>query len=404
MNQDVNVLLLDDGELDSLAVQLEHLEIEFTRLRGGDIGDAVSLPRQLLVTTPRRAAAASGPAPAGCLPGRPVKVIHVAEDSHSMRGMLRERGFDLLVRDPTPPEVWRMLVHRALFQGRERRRDERVHVGSEVDVATREQLGSATLIDISNRGCRIASNPPVVEGTRIRMEIPGAAAGDAPLQLCGDVIRVQAGAGDPTAAVAFDDAMPTETRRQLAQLLNTWTGPGSFAETVEPRLPACESSALPGLTLDDETDPAVRAGVAVSIRISERDRRQHQRAPFGQAVRAASQADSDGGSRILLGRDLSAGGMRVEALDGIRLGDTFEVSLWGPGNVDPFRVEAEVVRDDGDEGFGLRFRNVGPGMARELEKIVACLPDVEPLQCEEADVLGAVIGEFRSARSGQGSD
>ena len=52
------------------------------------------------------------------------------------------------------------------------------------------------------------------------------------------------------------------------------------------------------------------------------------------------------------------------------------------------------MRDDGDQGLGLSFIDVDPEVATDLEKLVACLPDVEPLQAGETDGLGTVIAEI----------
>ena len=42
-----------------------------------------------------------------------------------MRRMLRRMGFHLLVRRGAHPDVWRLVVERALFEGCERRTDPR---------------------------------------------------------------------------------------------------------------------------------------------------------------------------------------------------------------------------------------------------------------------------------------
>jgi hypothetical protein len=86
--------------------------------------------------------------------------------------------------------------------------------------------------------------------------------------------------------------------------------------------------------------------------------------------------------------------MRIESNSGLHLGDRFQIALHGPGGVDPFIVDAEIVRDDGDGGFALVFDRVDREVAAELEKLVACLPDVESLDAGEIGGMGAVLSEI----------
>ena len=166
---------------------------------------------------------------------------------------------------------------------------------------------------------------------------------------------------------------------------------------------------VPGLTLDAETDPAFHAGVKIDIEqavpaeakpaeVIDINRRRTPRGNFTSSVVALPSTDTDGSgqSQVLMGRDLSSSGMRVERASDIRVGDRFTLALYGPAQHDPFLVSARVERDDGDGGFGLRFLDVPAETVRELEKLVACLPDVESLESDEASGLGSVISEILS--------
>ena len=44
--------------------------------------------------------------------------------------------------------------------------------------------------------------------------------------------------------------------------------------------------------------------------------------------------------------------------------------------------------------MALRFEGVAEETGRELEKLVAALPDVESLERSESESLGAVLGEI----------
>jgi hypothetical protein len=97
---------------------------------------------------------------------------------------------------------------------------------------------------------------------------------------------------------------------------------------------------------------------------------------------------------VFLGRDLSPGGMRVEAVSDLRVGDHFRLALHGPGPTEPLVVRAEVVRDDGRDGFALAFCELDDAASREIEKLVACLPDVESLERCESGGIGAILSEL----------
>ena len=51
-----------------------------------------------------------------------------------------------------------------------------------------------------------------------------------------------------------------------------------------------------------------------------------------------------------------------------------------------------MVRNDGEDGVGLRFEQIASGVAARLESLVASLPSVESLHGGEADALGIELG------------
>ncbi len=321
-----------------------------------------------------------------------------------MRAMLRRQGFDLLVRRPTHREIWRLLVQRALYSGDERRREPRVPVGSEVDLD--HPIEGTVLVDISNRGGRLISVEAVEPGSKISVTLPAHSAEGEALELRGEVVRSSPCGERHNLGVLFDRDLPESTRQRLGSLLDSWTRGGESLAHGDPTaidpLPPCDSPAMPGLTLDAETDPAIIANVEVGMRRrasgDDADRRRHPRGPFAQSVEAMA----DSRRTVLIGRDLSAGGMRIEHLPGldIGVGDRFEIAIYGPDGPEPFRVKSEVMRDDGEDGLALRFLEVAPTVADALEKLVACLPDVEPLSGDESSNLGTVITEIVEPPSG----
>ena len=415
-----SILILDDGELSSVAQLLDEYGLTYTRVRGGGSNDPLSPPNELLITTPRRAHQVRKGSPRGAPSGRPIRIIAVQEDSPSMRARLRAAGFHLLVRLPCDERIWRLMIRRALYHGDERRIARRVTVGAEISLEHQSgDLGpeGATLIDLSNRGARLSASEPFELNAQVEMTIPSHLTESVPLQLEGRVARLGNEGGEFSASVMFDYAMEEGTRVRLTDLINRWsTGPPSDPNQIQtqPNLPAARIQSLPGLVLDDEIDPPIRIDRPVEFRVARRADRQDRRAEPSEADRRCSGERRDGGRgvftgpilaegnasarQVLIGRDLSAGGMRIEPCRGVSVGDHFRLALYGAGSSDPFEVSAQVIRDDGGEGLALVFQGVSEEISAALEKLVACLPDVESLEADEHHGMGAVLSEILDAR------
>ena len=416
------ILLVDDGELSEVAAMLDRLQIDHMRLRGGQVEDDLDPPSHLLITTPRRASTITRDSPREAPEGKPLRVIAVDEDSNTLRQMLQRMGFHLLVRRSAHAEVWRLLVERALFQGDERRENPRIPAGATISFAASSQShreperASALLIDLSNRGCRLRTHEMLSPGSRLSIAIPLEDQDGDTLYLSGHSVRC---ATDPskgdhgyTAGMLFDPDLTELSRRQLANLLNDLSvGPGSLTYGPVETLPACESPVIPGLTLDAETDPAFHADVKIELDTGpeirdepadriDPDRRRGTRGTFASHVTATADEYVDGQkSRVLIGRDLSAGGMRIEPAPDIQLGQRFRLAIYGPAEQRPFLIDARVARDDGEAGFALKFVDVPEETERGLEKLVACLPAIESLERGETGSLGAVMSEILSRTS-----
>lgn len=410
------VLLLDDCELDSVRQLLDRSGVSFRRLRGAEIGDDLEPPRSLLIATPRHAQKVRRGSPKGASADRPIRIIAVDEDSPSLRRILRDMGFSILVRLPAHDEVWRLLVQRALYQGDERRRETRLPVGAQISV-TQHGFGSgnvssgrtAVLADISNRGCHVVADEPFRVGARICFALSSAATGSEPLELSGEIVRTGPWNESDTsarfsAAVAFDADTSDNQRMTLARMINSKiSGPQSLAPQGEGdlALPSCDSPVLPGLLLDDETDPAVATQLEVELATADifdttfdpDEQRKNRRVDYQQRIEAESSNDQT----ILIGRDLSAGGMRVERFADAEIGAHLELALYGLTDSTPLQVDAEIVRDDGERGIALRFSNLTRKAADELERFITCLPAVESLEDGEESGMGSVLTQIIGA-------
>ena len=130
-----------------------------------------------------------------------------------------------------------------------------------------------------------------------------------------------------------------------------------------------------------------RAGTVTN---ADDDRRTTTRHDYDRKVPAFG----DRAMRVLVARDLSMGGMRVEPDTGLELGDRIHLAIYGAAEEEPFLVWATVSRDDGEDGMALVFENVHEVLAQQLEAVVAALPAVESLHDDEVRAMGTVVTEI----------
>ncbi len=366
------VLLIDDGELNDIRDVLEEIGAEFAHLRGGAVPSELDPPDQLFIATPRRAMLAKD-WPSGTLP---IKVGVVTEDSNTLRSMLKRIGFDLLIRRPVHPYALRLVLLRALYSGSERRKDPRFPIGSTVSVRSGFRRKSATLADLSMRGARLLIDQPATLGSRMTLQLERGIAGDKALSIRGKVVRVSDGPeqdGQYVAGLQFEDPKRDTLLRLRALLKGSAMGPATLApDATQPEAP----QAVP-------TTP-------IAAPASPENRRKYDRAVFRREV---VQLD-DEASSVLLGRDISLGGMRVESESNLGPGDQLRLAIYGGPREDPFIVRGTVVRQETATTYGVKFSDLKPAVAARLESLVAKLPAVESLKGAEADALGSVVSRI----------
>jgi hypothetical protein len=409
MSQTVPVLLLDDGELDDVQDCLEEMGVSFGRVRGGAIVRDTPPPSRLLVSTPRRIDAVRLP-PAGSEQARNlVRIVVVSEDSTTLREQLRRIGFDYLVRRPVHPEALRLLLMRSLYAGEERRGEERVPMGVEVSFRTGLLPRRATMVDLSSRGCRLVSSYALEPGRRVSVQVPDT--GEDPLVVRGQVIRISLDEhlgplGPYSAAVAFD-ALADRERDRLAGVLarrsvGTATVVGATGDEVlvppEARAADLRRVELPvDVRVAAEPQPPQRVEVVDATGDDDEaapgERRRTPRGAYSRRVPAFGER----AMRVLVARDLSVGGMRVERLAGLSIGDRLHIAIYGHAEQDPTLVWATAARDDGPEGIALVFDHVAPEAAERIEKVLVDLPAVESLHDDETRAMGTVVTEILEA-------
>jgi hypothetical protein len=151
------------------------------------------------------------------------------------------------------------------------------------------------------------------------------------------------------------------------------------APELETEAPELETDApeLETETPEDATDPNA-------------ERRTTPRHPFGAKVPAFGNR----ALRVLVGRDLGMGGMRIESHPDLEVGDRLNLAIYGAAGEEPFLVWGTVARSEGTNGMGLVFDPVHAIIAEKLEKLVASLPAVESLHDDETAAMGTVLTEI----------
>jgi hypothetical protein len=413
------LLVIDDGELTDIVSLLNEMGVEFAHLRGSAIPPQIAPPERVIVTTPRRAMLTKDwPRSA------PYRIAVVTEDSNTLRAMLRRVGFDLLLRRPLHPVAVRLVLLRALYAGEEKRREERVAIGADVTFRSGFWRRKALLADISQRGCRLLAEQALSPGARINLPLPKELSPDG-LTLPCKVVRVGARPdteGQIEIGLAFENLAKEKYAavRALMRRLSEAAGmeeahvlggakprSGSAepspqpavprpaaARPAPPRLPPKKAPAQPSRPTLPPPKPPGAAPARTAPPASGSggaDRRQHQRGTFPRQVpRLDDEANS-----VLLGRDLSLGGMRVEYHEKLQIGDVIELAIYVSPREEPITVKARVAHDAGD-GLGLAFEGIPSDTGARLEKLIARLPSVESLQGGESAGLGSVVSRVLS--------
>jgi hypothetical protein len=124
--------------------------------------------------------------------------------------------------------------------------------------------------------------------------------------------------------------------------------------------------------------------------ISPDDRREAPRHPYTIKVPAFGTR----ALRVLVGRDLSVGGMRIESNPNLEVGDRLHLAIYADASEEPFLVWGTILRSDGRGGTAVVFDPVHPSIAKRLEALVASLPSVESLHDDEAAAMGTVLTEI----------
>ena len=384
------VLLIGDDELSDVRDALDELRIAYRWLRPGDAkGLAGATATRLLVTTARQALLVEPTAYAAA--ARPVRLAILDEDSKTVSARLRERGFDYLIRRPVHPIALQLLLLRTLYRGDERRVSPRVPIGRMASYRTSLRWRPALVADLARGGCRFYAAKALEPDTPVRVQLPKEMTGDMPLELAGWVVRCER---DPLGsaelpfcvALAFE-LLPAESDEALGALLLARTsGPERLA-------PAEAEQAWREWT---EGAEARRAARSAPLPANARKGRRTPRRRFRSRIAAIRQRDR--AMRVLVGRNVSTGGMLLDPDRDLCVGDRMALALFGKPE-QRINLQARVVRSD-DTGLAIAFEAPSREAMRDLEALVAALPCVE--RTEGGGAIATVVGELaRRERPGR---
>ncbi len=396
-----SLLLHHDGELDDIGELLRSLGAHFEEQRGRDPDAGMPGRWDVIVATPRRLLRQREGAHES-----DVSIIAVLDgDSRTLRAHLRRMNIALMIRRPVHPQTLRQIVLHALYCGPERRNRERVSVGLPVSIRSGVLPRAAILADLSQRGCRLLSSRGYETGQAVRIVLPAEVTSRRSLGLLGRVLRSRAarpGAeqkyeiavgfapelGRPGDSVGARLRAVVERFREGPPSLTGAAGRARAATSVPlDETGAAPPRASPASLADEAPQPAGP------------DRRTDPRLSYDRRVVALSEQ----ATRVLIGRDISRGGMRVEPNPKLVVGEALRIALYALARQEPLVVEAHVERDDGDAGVVLRFDAMDPARTNHLERIIEDIPviDGDGQEAErssgEASVIVSEIVEVQSA-------
>jgi hypothetical protein len=366
------LLLMHDGELADVRLLAESAGATVIECRPGETPPAWDV----LVASGRYA---KRELPRG---GREhaVRIAVLDRNMRSLRALVRRAGVDLVVRRPVHPAALRLLLLHSLYRGPERR-SRRVVVGTPVRFRAGLLRKDGLLTDLSLRGCQIVSRHALRPGQSLVVWVPDAAQEGKTFGVRGTVVRCfQAAGGERGYGVDFG-VVAKHVASQLKLAVNAHLDGPAVGKTIDagvtqpmaPRSPADPTPSADVANAEADSDSGSGA-----------ERRRAERREYsGRRVVALGEE----AARVLIGRDLSIGGMRVDRAPNLAVGQRFQVALHiAPGQT-PLVVGAEILRDDGDRGLAVRFMDVDATAAGYLSKMVDSLPML-------ADGEGVVVSEI----------
>lgn len=391
------------GELSEFVQVLETLAVPVEIHRGARMPTADQVAGASVVIVPGTRLL-EGPTPNLSLWPNTLAIADHA--SKTMLAQLSRVGASLVIRRPIHPRTLRLVLLHQIYRGPERRRRRRTLIGHPVRVGTGLFKQRATLLELSDTGARIELPKAPKVGSKLTIVIGKDLTLGKPLKLQANILRSIRASGENGRAesvVGVALLEPRKHRKAVVSILDRFaSGPASWNGKVEPtaveatsapnavhaeptpeveeidfeasarRLPPARTMRPPPVA-EVEAEPIVESEEAAEIgdtatqEADPDERRSDPRIPYGRRVVALGEE----AARILVGRDLSHGGMRIARTNALDVGDTLRVVLHCGTELEPLVVLAKALRDDGEAGVVLGFPALSDGQRDHLEKIIA---------------------------------
>lgn len=344
--QRLRALILDDGDLADVRASLRDMGVPFLEAEPGAEPGAGEGEFPLMITTPSRARALHQ---AGRHPRHHLHLLVADGRGQPVDGL----RCDFLLRRPVNPEVLRLLVERAQYDGPERRRMTRVAIGIPVTLLVDGEPRELVMTQLSTGGCGLVTSRALAPDKRVELRLPPDLTHPRRLALAGRVI---------------------ESRR-----VTTADGRNFDCSIVFDPLPLADRVTLRSLMAEQPVDFRPR-------------RREEARggAPHRGGRRSGARP-AEALSRVVIGRELGSDGIRIERDPMLALGDSFSLALYCGGRREPIELAARVVADEGDAGWRVAFEDLTPETKAALETLRAGLPGGARYDAEQEP--GFVIAE-----------
>jgi hypothetical protein len=259
-------------------------------------------------------------------------------------------GVDLVMRRPVDGAALRLLVSHLVGPGYERRLGRRVALDVRVRLLAGLRPRSARLVELSPGGALVRCAGNVRVGGPVALWLPAGLGAAFPCLLPARALRVRSEpSGEQWVSLAFT-WLSLAAQSRLRRLLRAYDD-------------------TPGWRSEPEA-PAERRGDT---------RHAYPRRVIGHGSLRPL---------VLIGRDLSFGGMRVDPSPELPLGSGLQVALHVRAGTTPLVLRARVQRDDGERGLFLRFEDVSAAQRDYLDGMLALLPAVD------AEGRGVVVSQL----------
>ena len=370
------VLVLDDGELDSVERTLKDLCADYVRLTGDQIAGELERPRDLLITSGKRTFVMPALQSAEGVED-PIWVAVHNQDFLPLRERMRGLGVSFLVHSSLDIESLRLFLLQMVHRGSERRASRRLPLGMDVTMLVERLEKTVRLLDVSVRGCRVLSPEPVSSNSTAVLLLPASISSGVRRELPGTVVRSSLGkarGGEIAYSVVLDfDDLEAEARAALEKLFRG------------------EQIGAPVSPLADPASEAARDAVE-QVEAEEQEQRGANRSVYERRVELLEPSDAAADTSGL-GRDLSVDGVRVRGYADLEPGSTVTLALYGGRREEPVVVKSSVVRSYGSDEVAFRFEDLSAGQRKGLEKLAVGLGRLESLGSDGPIVVTKLLGD-----------